>query len=109
MGYVYLILEVNDVGMEKYKIGITKNDPMKRNKALQTGNPNKISVLKAYESNNYKTVEKWLHGRFKSKKTLAKNEWFNLDDNDVLNFLDECKKGDEIITFMKKENPLFNG
>ncbi len=108
MGYVYLLLEVNQHGEEAYKIGITKNDPRKRSKALQTGNANKITVLKAYESQNYKMVEKWLHSRLKLKRTLAGNEWFNLSDGDVLNFLDECKKGDEITTFMKKENPFFN-
>lgn len=107
MGFVYLLLEVNQHGEESYKIGITKNDPRKRNKALQTGNSNKITVLNAYESTNYKLVERWLHGRFKTKKTLAGNEWFNLTPQDVLGFLDECKKGDDIITFMKKENPLF--
>jgi hypothetical protein len=107
MGYVYLLLEVDANGDESHKIGITKNDPTKRSKALQTGNPSKIGVLKAYESNNYRMVEKWLHGRFNMKRTLARNEWFKLSDEDVLTFLDECKKGDDITTFMKKENPFF--
>lgn len=36
MGYVYLILEVDKNGDERHKIGISKNDPNKRNKQLQT-------------------------------------------------------------------------
>ena len=49
MGYVYLILEIDKNGEETYKIGITKNDPIKRQKNLQTGNPNKIQVLNFYD------------------------------------------------------------
>jgi hypothetical protein len=36
MGYVYLLFCVNKDGSEGYKIGITKNDPNKRVKQLQT-------------------------------------------------------------------------
>jgi hypothetical protein len=36
MGYVYLFLEVDKEGNEAYKIGITKNEPIKRVKQLQT-------------------------------------------------------------------------
>jgi len=107
-GYVYLLLSVDEFSNERYKIGITKNPVTQRLKQLQTGNSAKISILKTYESNNYKMVEKWLHGRLKTKRTLAGNEWFNLSDEDVLNFMDECKKGDDITSYMKRENPFFN-
>lgn len=105
-GYVYLILEVNQDGNEAYKIGISKNPAEKRLKQLQTGNSNRISILKCYESNNYKKVEKWLHGRYLSKKTLAQNEWFNLTSDDVLGFLDECKKAEATFDLLKS-NPFF--
>ena len=59
MGYVYLFLEIDSAGQETYKIGITKNDPNKRIKQLQTGNPRKIELLKTYSSENYLKVEKW--------------------------------------------------
>jgi hypothetical protein len=36
MGYVYLLLQIDFDGNESYKIGITKNDPNKRVKQLQT-------------------------------------------------------------------------
>jgi len=107
MGYVYLILEVNEHGEEHHKIGISKNEPEKRLKQLQTGNPNRIDILKFYESKNYKRVEKWLHSRFCNKKTLAENEWFILSDDDVINFIDVCKKVDETINLLLKENPFY--
>ena len=50
MGYVYLLLQTDIDGHESHKIGITKNDPKLRVKQLQTGNPNKISLLRQYES-----------------------------------------------------------
>jgi hypothetical protein len=62
-----------------------------------------VRLLQAYESANYKKVEQWLHGRYKWKQTEAKNEWFNLTDDEVMNFLDECKKADTTIQFLLKE------
>ena len=107
MGWVYLILEVNQHGEEYHKIGISKNIPEKRVRQLSTGNPNEIRVLSTYESVNYKKVEKWLHSRYSTKKTLATNEWFNLTNEQVLSFLDTCKKADETISLLLKENPFF--
>lgn len=107
MGYVYLLLEVNEHGEEHHKIGISKNEPVKRLKQLQTGNPNRIDILKFYESKNYKRVEKWLHSRFCNKKTLAENEWFTLSNDDILNFIDTCKNLDSTIDLMLRENPFF--
>jgi hypothetical protein len=107
MGYVYLILEINQHGEECHKIGISKNTPEKRLKQLSTGNPNEIRVLNTYESVNYKKVEKWLHSRYNTKKTLAKNEWFSLTNEQVMSFLETCKKADETISLLLKENPFF--
>lgn len=107
MGYVYLILEVNQHGEEYHKIGISKNSPEKRVKQLSTGNPNEIRLLNSYESINYKRVEKWLHSRYSTKKTLADNEWFNLTNEQVLGFIDTCKKADETISLLLKDNPFF--
>ena len=107
MGYVYLILEVNQHGEEYHKIGVSKNPPQKRLKQLSTGNPNEIRILNAYESINYKRVEKWLHSRYCTQKTLSNNEWFVLSNEQVLSFIDTCKKADETISLLLKENPFF--
>jgi len=107
MGYVYLLLEIDKDGDERHKIGISKNNPSKRQSQLQTGNSNKISVLNFYETNNYKKVEKWLHTRYANNKTEANNEWFILTDEDVLSFYDTCKKSDETINFLLENNSLY--
>lgn len=107
MGYVYLILEVDEQGAETYKIGISKNNPELRVKQLSTGNPNKLSVLKYYESPNYLKVERWLHRKYYSVKTAAGNEWRNLTNEEVISFTDDCKKADDIISLLLKENPFY--
>lgn len=108
MGYVYLLFCVNKDGSEGYKIGVTKNDPIKRVKQLSTGNPSKIELLKHYKSENYFKVEKSIHRLYASQKTSSDNEWFILEDEHVLTFLDECKKVDDIIDFMLKNNHFYN-
>ncbi len=104
MGYVYLLLEVDDQGNERHKIGITKNSVEKRVRTLQTGNSAKISILSVYESTNYKMVEKWLHGRFNTKHTLTENEWFKLSDDDIFDFINLCKKIDTSINLLIEQN-----
>ena len=106
MGYVYLFLEVNIHGDEAYKIGITKNDPNKRIKQLQTGNSSKLTLMKFYTSENYLKVERWLHRKY-HVKTQAKNEFRSLTDEQVFSFLEDCKKADETISFLLKENPFY--
>lgn len=107
MGYVYLLLQTDIDGNESHKIGITKNDPNLRVKQLQTGNPNKISLLKQYESKNYLKVEQWLHRKHSGSKTEAKNEWRLLADEFVFSFIDDCKEADETIKFLLENNSLY--
>lgn len=107
MGFIYLLM-TNLGEQEVHKIGVTKNSVLRRVSQLQTGNSNKIEILHIYESKNYKLLEKWLHGRFDIYKTEADNEWFSIQNQHVLDFINICKKGDEIINFMLKENHFFN-
>ena len=106
MGYVYLFLEVDKEGNEAFKIGVTKNEPTKRIKQLQTGNSRKITLLRSYESENYLRVEGILHRKY-SIKTEAGNEWRNLTNSEVFSFLEDCKKADEIISLLKENNPFY--
>ena len=105
-GYVYLLHKASG-DIESYKIGISKNDPAKRVKQLQTGNDSTISLLRQYESENYKKVERMLHKQYYKYVTESGNEWFNLPDEEALKFLESCKKVDELISFMKENNPFF--
>jgi hypothetical protein len=107
MGFVYLLLSINDYGEEVYKIGVTKRNVDTRIRELQTGNPNKISVLRVYESDNYLKVERWMHRKHFDSKTEAKNEWRNLTNEQIITFLDDCKGADEIVKMMLKENPFY--
>jgi T5orf172 domain len=106
-GFVYLLLEVDKDGYERHKIGISKNNPNKRLKQLQTGNSNVISLLSMYQSKNYKKIELWLHGKYSNKKTESNNEWFTLSNDDVLSFLVTCEKINESVEFLLKENQFF--
>ena len=107
MGSVYLLLEVDKNGGEYFKIGITKRNIDSRISELQTGNPNKISLLKSYDSKNYKQIEKWLHTTYTNQKSETDNEWFSLDDDQVINFINSCKKADEVMSVLKESNPFF--
>jgi hypothetical protein len=61
MGYVYLLIQLDYNNKETFKIGFTKNNPEKRVKQLNTGNPNKIELLNYFESRYYINIENWLH------------------------------------------------
>jgi hypothetical protein len=106
-GYIYLLVQIDQEGNELHKIGISKNHPEARVKQLQTGNPNQIRLLSFYESVNYKKVEQFIHSRYSLNKTLANNEWFILANEQVMSFIEDCKKADETIRFLKENNSFF--
>lgn len=107
MGNVYLLMSTDSDGeKELFKIGITKSSIEKRIKSLSTGNPNKIILINSYKSKNYKDIEKWLHSRYSLNKTISKNEWFVLTDEQVINFVETCKKIDETINYIKSTSTL---
>lgn len=105
MSYVYLLLQINDMGNESHKIGVSKRDVEDRVKELQTGNPNTITILNQYKSKNYNKIEKWLHRKFKLKH--EKGEWFKLSDSEVFAFIDECKIADDNINFLLENNEFY--
>ena len=107
MGYVYLLMTVDEHGTEQYKIGQSKYHPNVRMSQLQTGNSNVISVINFYESYYYKKIEGWLHSKFGGQKTLADNEWFNLTNEQVGEFVNHCKDAESTIKFLLAENPFY--
>jgi len=107
MGIVYLLLETDKYGYERHKIGMTKRNPEQRVKELSTGNSNLITLLHYFESINYKNIEKMLHVKFNAQKTEANNEWFTLEDNQVLNFITTCKEIDKTVKLLKENNPFY--
>lgn len=106
MSYVYLIQDWSSE-IPKYKIGITKNSVEERLKSLQTGSSGELVISRIYESENYRKIESWLHKKYKYKSTDGGKEWFYLEDKDVLNFINICKKVDDNINLLKEQNPFY--
>ena len=102
MGYVYLLCDSSKDYI--YKIGATRGDINKRIKKLQTGNSGEIFVKSIYETKIPFFIESTLHKRLKHKQVL--NEWFELDNDEVKNFINECKDIEEMSDIMK-DNPFF--
>lgn len=104
MPYVYLI---GDAGQDNtFKIGITRGDVNKRIKQLQTGNGEEIYLVNYYETDYPFFIERLLHKKFYPKQ--KKNEWFNLDINDIVDFKQHCKNIEETAEALK-ENPFSKG
>lgn len=83
--YIYLIQDNT-----YYKIGETNKLPKSRLKELQTGNPRLLKLIYEYKCNDSKKLEFLLHRYFHNKHIL--NEWFELDKEDVEEFLKICDK-----------------
>lgn len=101
MGYVYLI--TNDYC--HYKIGITTKTIEKRIKQLQTGNSEKIFIVKHYYTEHHRQLEAWLHRKFNDKR--LEGEWFELDDSIILDFENICKSIESTIHLLKEQNPFY--
>ena len=100
MGYVYLIEDRNS---NTYKIGVTKGDPKKRLKKLQTGNSFELEIKYLYECEYPYRLETMLHTHYKLVNEL--NEWFALENPNE--FLDKCAQLNNIIDSLKC-NPFFS-
>ena len=102
MAYVYLLC---DSGQDRmYKIGVTKTDVERRIKKLQTGNGNEIFLINKYETEYPFYIEKMLHKKHYPNRKIG--EWFELSDESVINFVEECKFFEKIIDEMEG-NPFF--
>lgn len=102
-GKIYLIGQSSDGNL--YKIGRTRRPrTAKRIVELQTGNPVELFVVREFETDCPARIESMLHRMFMDKKEL--NEWFRLDDDDVLNFIETCEKCQKIMDSLEG-NPFF--
>jgi hypothetical protein len=99
---VYIIQEGNS---NFYKIGQTISSVELRKSALQTGNKIKLYVVKVFECNNSKKLEKSLHEYFKEKHIMG--EWFELSVDDI-NMLDEIVNTVKSINKAKSIKQLTN-
>ena len=108
MGFVYLI---GSGSSDKYKIGISKNPP-NRLRGLQTGNSLELKLINYYESKIYIKIETILHRTLKHKKFIQedfkelKGEWFQLTNEDVCSFKENCKRIEDAIYHLKENSTL---
>ena len=102
MGYVYLI---KDPSNQTYKIGVTRAMDGKRIKKLQTGNSTELQLMFYYHTSYPFRIESMLHKKYQDYRVL--NEWYELPEEDVRNFLNTCDDMNEIIKSLK-DNPFFN-
>lgn len=102
-GFVYLIADLEKDYV--YKIGVTKNIIEERKNELQTGNSSDLHICNFYETKYPYKIEAMLHRKYESKK--IKNEWFELTDEEAINFRKECKKCEDIIIALE-DNPFFS-
>jgi len=91
---------------DKYKIGVsTTKNINNRVKNLQTGNSEKVEILKVFESEYANLIEKTLHREFITKKLIG--EWFELSIDEVLTFEQRCVTITNNIELLKKENNYY--
>lgn len=104
MAYIYLIsAHINDNTL--YKIGYTEKEVKTRLKQLQTGNASKLIIEQTYTViSNKSKLEKLILKYFKNKRLTG--EWFELDQNDVLNFENICKRYDNAL-YLLKDNHFY--
>ena len=101
MAYVYLM---GDAGQDNtFKIGVTRGSIEKRIKQLQTGNGEDIYIVNFHETDYPFFVERLLHTKLFPKQ--KRNEWFNLDAEDIINFKQYCEEIENTAKALK-ENPF---
>src|SRR5437867_682306 len=81
MKYVYLVR----AGKGHYKIGVA-NNMLNRVKALQTSNANLVEVVTAKQTPNANEFEGSLHEMLKERRLDGGREWFELTDEQALDF-----------------------
>lgn len=98
---IYLISsELNNQTL--YKIGITKNNANKRLKQLKTGNPATLTVIHTFESQFATKIEKHFH-KTKASSNVG-GEWFQLSEQDISNFIPQCKLLHDNFLYLSKHN-----
>ena len=101
MKFVYLIQSQED---GYYKIGVSTN-PQKRLKQLKTGNSSELKFIEIYQCEFADKVERTLHRRYAHLR--KEGEWFNLSLENEASFIEECKKIEESIRFLKENGNVF--
>jgi hypothetical protein len=104
MFHIYLVCsEIN--GQKLHKIGYTRRTVEQRIKEFKTGNASDIYIVDSFQSEWGTKIEAQLHRIYKSKKIGG--EWFDLDDDEIKNFQQNCQRIHNNLTLISKENTYF--
>jgi predicted GIY-YIG superfamily endonuclease len=102
MNNVYLIKRVDE---NKYKIGVTKNI-VQRLQTLQTANPAPLEIIDLFSSMKWAyKIEADFKRTYRSKRTSG--EWFELTEDEILNFQNFCESKEKLFDFMYEHNEFF--
>jgi hypothetical protein len=98
----------------QYKIGITKREVSERIKDFKTGNCNEFDIVYVYESKYTHSIENAIHKHFKHLEKHISREWFDLSEEDIMEFPELCEKLfkrfellSETNTFLQDKGKLF--
>jgi|688.fasta_scaffold635135_3 hypothetical protein len=101
---VYLIsAETN--GKKLYKIGYTKRKVEERIREFKTGNTAVFSIIEVFNSKWGTKIEASLHRQFYTKKVGG--EWFDLDVNDLNNYLNLCEQLHNNFEIIENQNTYY--
>lgn len=104
MFHIYLVCsEIN--GQKLHKIGYTRRTIEQRIKEFKTGNASDIYLVDSFQSEWGTKIESQLHRIYKSKKIGG--EWFDLSEDDIIDFSNHCRKIHDNLTLISKENTYF--
>lgn len=106
MGKIYLIAELNSQ-TPRYKLGVTKRKVSARLKEHQTGASNELLEIAHFESEYYHKIEALLKRDYKPYGADGGTEWFELPDDVMNKFISECKKAEQMFSFLKDSGNPF--
>lgn len=85
---VYLICsETNSDSV--YKVGFTKREVCDRIKEMKTGNAGSIYIVNVFRSKYGTKIEAFLKRKYKPYNVSG--EWFNLPENEIAQFMENCQ------------------
>ena len=101
MKYIYLIQSLEN---SYYKVGVSKH-PQKRIQELQTGNSSPLKLIETYRTEYAHQIERALQRRYSHLR--KEGEWFDMSISNEVSFIEECRKIEETIVFLKKNDNVF--
>jgi hypothetical protein len=103
---VYLICSEID-NTKLYKIGYTKRSIDKRISEFKTGNCSEIYLIESFNSKWGTKIEAALHRKYKIEYKNINGEWFKLENQDIKNFYNDCKKIHDNLNLITTENTYY--